>query len=187
MLANLLNERPELRQPTNKVTIVPHGTGALGFAEMGSPEGDTYLYTKSQLEARLDHAMGGLVAERMYYGEWSTGPGSDLQYATRIARTMVQQLGMADGLGFPQTGADPSDPFGRQPFGEAVGSQVHEATKRIISESYQRVLKRLTDNKDRLDAMSAALMEKETLIDTDIDQYAFGELPKKPEGEAPKN
>ncbi len=179
VLANLLNENPELRQPTNKVTIVPHGTGALGFAEMGSPEGDSYLYTKSQLEARLDHAMGGLVAERMYYGEWSTGPGSDLQQATRIARVMVQQLGMDEGLGFPQTGADSNDPFGRQPFGEAVGGQVHEATKRIIQQSYERVLARLQANRDRLDAMSAALMDKETLIDTEIAQYAFGELPKK--------
>ncbi|MDX6770914.1 MAG: AAA family ATPase, partial [Elusimicrobiota bacterium] len=184
VLANLLNERPELRQPTNKVTIVPHGTGALGFAEMGSPEGDSYLYTKSQLEARLDHALGGLVAERLYYGEWSTGPGSDLQYATRIARTMVQQLGMDEGLGLAQTGADPNDPFGRQPFGDGVGDRVHEATKRVIQESYERVLKRLEANRDRLDAMSAALMDKETLIDTEISQYAFGELPEPPAGAA---
>jgi cell division protease FtsH len=188
VLANLLNEDPALRQPTNKVTIVPHGTGALGFAEIGNNDGDTYLYTKRELEARLDHAMGGLVAEKLYYGEWSTGPGSDLQYATRIARTMVQQLGMDEGLGFPQTGPEQNDPFGRQPFGDAIGLQVHEAVKKIIQESYTRVLTRFNANRHRLDAMSAALMEKETLIDSEIKQFAFGDVPVAPpqDGEAKK-
>lgn len=173
VLANLLNERPELRQPISKVTIVSRGQ-ALGFAHMG--EADAYLYTKSQLEAKLDHAMGGLVAEKLIFGEWSTGPGNDLEQTTHIARLMVQKLGMDEGLGFPQTSANENDPFGRQPFGDAIGGAVHEATKKIIAQSYARVLARLTNNRDRLEAMTKALLEKETLIDTELDQFAFGEL-----------
>ncbi|MFI5349954.1 MAG: AAA family ATPase, partial [Elusimicrobiota bacterium] len=105
VLANMLNENVEVRQKVTKFTIVPHGSGALGFAEMGAEEGDKYLYTLEELEAKIDHALGGLVAEKLVYGktqevpeefatnrraEWSTGPGSDLEVATNVARTMVQ-------------------------------------------------------------------------------------------------
>ena len=172
VLANLLNEKAELRQPVNKVTIIPHGSGALGFAESGSEDGDRYLYTKSELEARLDVALGGLVAEKIFYGEWSSGPGSDLEYATRIARAMVQQFGMDESLGLAQTSPDRNDPFGRAGFGDAVGARVHEAVNKLLKASMERTEARLRAGAAQHQAMIDALMEKETLSADEIEAIA---------------
>ncbi|MBI5202003.1 MAG: ATP-dependent zinc metalloprotease FtsH, partial [Elusimicrobia bacterium] len=81
-MVRLRGKKPQI---INKLTIVPKGDKALGFAEMGSDE-DVLNYTKSELEQMIAVAMGGLVAEEMLFGEHSTGPSSDLQQATRIAR-----------------------------------------------------------------------------------------------------
>jgi cell division protease FtsH len=165
VLANLLNEKAELRSPVNKVTIIPHGSGALGFAESGGEDGERYLYTRGELEARLDTALGGLIAEKIYYGEWSTGPGSDLESATRVARAMVQQLGMDPELGLAQTGPNQ---YGQSAFGSEIDGKAHAAVNKLLKESMERTEKRLRDNKDKHDAMIEALMEKETLSADEI-------------------
>lgn len=175
VLANLLNEDPEVRQPVNKFTIVPHGSGALGFAEMGSAEGDAYLYTRAQLEAKLDHALGGLVAEKLVFGktepvpgDWSTGPGSDLEYATNIARAMVQTLGMGRDTGLAVTAPDRRDPLGRAPFGETVAAKTWEEVNSLLSASEKRVTERLQRNRHVLEALTRTVLEKETLIGEEI-------------------
>ncbi|UPT74786.1 MAG: hypothetical protein M0D55_03440 [Elusimicrobiota bacterium] len=172
VLANLLNENPEVRVPVNKVTIIPHGSGALGFAESGSEEGDKYLYTRAELEARLDTALGGLVAEKIFYGEWSTGPGSDLESATRVARAMVQQLGMTD-LGLAQT---MPNQYGQSAFGSEADAKALVEVNKLLKASMDRVEKRLRDNAHKHQAMIDALMEKETLSADEIDAIAH---PKK--------
>ncbi len=163
--ANLLNEKPEVRVPVNKVTIIPHGSGALGFAESGSEEGDKYLYTRAELEARLDTALGGLVAEQIYYGEWSTGPGSDLEQATRVARAMVQQLGMSEEMGLAQTAPNQ---YGQSPFGSETDAKALVEINKLLAASKARVEKRLSANKDKFEALVAALIEKETLSSDEI-------------------
>jgi cell division protease FtsH len=193
VLANMLNENEEVRQKVNKFTIVPHGSGALGFAEMGSEEGDKYLYTKEELEARIDHALGGLVAEKLIYGktqeipeeyatnraaEWSTGPGSDLEVATNIARTMVQTLGMGKGTGLAVTAPDRRDPMGRPPFGDAVATRTWTEVNAILEASYARVTARLTRNRHVLEALTQAVLKKETLIDKEIEDVVRQAGPK---------
>ena len=163
--ANLLNEKPELRVPVNKVTIIPHGSGALGFAESGSEEGDKYLYTRGELEARLDTALGGLVAEKLFYGEWSTGPGSDLESATRVARAMVQQLGMSEEMGLAQTAPNQ---YGQSTFGGETDARALVEINKLLKTSMERVERRLTLNKDKFEALVAALIEKETLSSDEI-------------------
>ncbi|MBI5245625.1 MAG: ATP-dependent zinc metalloprotease FtsH [Elusimicrobia bacterium] len=163
--ANLLNENAKVRVPVNKVTIIPHGSGALGFAESGSEEGDKYLYTRAELEARLDTALGGLVAEKIYYGEWSTGPGSDLEQATRVARAMVQQLGMSEEMGLAQTAPNQ---YGQSPFGSETDARALVEINKLLAASKARVEKRLAENKDKFEALVAALVEKETLSSDEI-------------------
>jgi|GEM_PF-1907844 len=180
VLANMLNEDPEMRKKVNKFTIVPHGSGALGFAEIGDEEGDKYLYTKEELEARIDHALGGLVAEKLVYGkaekipegldpQWSTGPGSDLQAATRVARYMVEQLGMGASTGLAVTAPDPNDPFGRGFGGDRVAERNWLEVNKILAASYKRVKARLSRNRHVLEALTQAVLAKETLIGDEVD------------------
>ena len=169
VLANLLNEKAELRVPVNKVTIMPHGSGALGFAESGSEEGDKYLYTRGELEARLDTALGGLVAEKLFYGEWSTGPGSDLESATRVARAMVQQLGMSEEMGLAQTAPNQ---YGQTTFGGEVDAKAHVEINKLLKQSMERTEARLRAGAEKHKAMIEALMEKETLSADEIEALA---------------
>ena len=169
VLANLLNENPEVRVPVNKVTIIPHGSGALGFAESGSEEGDKYLYTRAELEARLDTALGGLVAEKIFYNEWSTGPGSDLESATRVARAMVQQLGMSEEMGLAQT--QPNQ-YGQTAFGSEVDAKALVEVNKLLKASMDRVERRLRAGAAKHQAMIDALMEKETLSAEEIEAIA---------------
>jgi cell division protease FtsH len=200
VLANMLNENVEVRQKVTKFTIVPHGSGALGFAEMGSEEGDKYLYTLEELEARIDHALGGLVAEKLIYGktqeipeefatnrraEWSTGPGSDLEMATNIARTMVQTLGMGLETGLAVTAPDRRDPLGRSPFGDDVAAKTWVEVNKILEASYARVTARLKRNRHVLEALTRAVLKKETLIDNQIEDIVREAGPAAPPAAAP--
>jgi len=169
VLANLLNEKAEVRVPVNKVTIMPHGSGALGFAESGSEEGDKYLYTRAELEARLDTALGGLVAEKIFYGEWSTGPGSDLESATRVARAMVQQLGMSEEMGLAQTAPNQ---YGQSSFGSETDAKALTEINKLLKASMDRTEARLRAGADKHKAMIEALMEKETLSADEIEAIA---------------
>ena len=102
----------------NKITIIPHGKAALGYAEKAQKgEADTYLQTQDELEADIVGAMGGRAAEETIYpGKKgiSTGPGSDIaDHADRMARAMIEQLGMSPEVGIINAGPDPRDPMGR--------------------------------------------------------------------------
>jgi cell division protease FtsH len=180
VLANMLNEDPAMRKKVNKFTIVPHGSGALGFAEIGDEEGDKYLYTREELEARIDHALGGLVAEKLVFGkperipeefspDWSTGPGSDLEVATRTARYMVERLGMGASTGFAVTAPDQNDPFGRGFGGDRVAERNWREVNKILAASYKRVTARLKRNRHVLEALTQAVLAKETLIGQEVD------------------
>ncbi|MEK7389052.1 MAG: AAA family ATPase [Elusimicrobiota bacterium] len=174
VLASKLNTL-ELRDEVNKLTILSRGE-ALGFAEFEGK--DSPLYTRKELLAMIERGLGGLVAEKIVFDEWSSGPANDLEKVTQIARAMVQQFGMDDEMGLLQTSPSASMPGTAQPFGDAVASQVHTAAKKIVMDAYARVYKRLADNRDRLDALANAVLLKETLYRAEIDKIAYGELPQ---------
>lgn len=174
VLASLLNEDPALRQKVNKFTMVPHSNGSLGLAEFDSA--DSFMQTRAQLEARLDVALGGLVAEKLVFGsdkpipgQWSTGPGNDLEQATKIARAMVQTLGMGRTTGLAVTAAGERD-YGRSPFGDQVAAQVHQEVNELLDAAMRRVVARLTRNRHVLEALTAAVLEKETIIGDEIEE-----------------
>ena len=174
VLASLLNEDPALRQKVNKFTMVPHSNGSLGLAEFDSA--DNFMYTRAQLEAKIDVALGGLVAEKLIFGsdepipgQWSTGPGNDLEQATKIAKAMIQTLGMGSKTGLAVTAPAAQD-YGRSPFGDQIAALVHAEVNALLSAAYKRVTERLKRNRHVLEALTAAVLEKETIIGDQIEE-----------------
>lgn len=139
--------------PVHQATIVPRG-GSLGLV-MRLPERDRISVPKFRLLADLDVMMGGRAAEEIVFGPDSvtTGAASDIEQATRIARRMVAEWGMSDALGMVRT----ADGEGRLP------SRAEDEVRRIIDESYARAKSLLEANRERLDRLALALLERKTL------------------------
>jgi cell division protease FtsH len=150
--------------PVRKVSIIPRGP-ALGVT-LSAPEADRFSYDQPYLLGRIKVALAGRVAEKMIYGEITTGAESDIEQLTQIARQMVGRWGMSDAVGpiavIPRDGQGPMLPG---------TSEVSAETHRIIDEEVRRLVDRcenevgslLSENRSRLDALVAALLEKETL------------------------
>ena len=102
--------------PVHKISIVARGM--MGGYTRSLPEEDRYLWTRTQFKDMLATALGGLVAEKLVYGEMTTGPGNDIERATRISRQMITQYGMSDKLG-PRT-------FGRKEELVFLGGEISE-------------------------------------------------------------
>jgi cell division protease FtsH len=153
--------------PVYKVTIVSRGMAG-GFTRF-LPEEDRHLKTRSQFLDTLASSLGGHVSEEIVLGEMTTGPQSDIESATKIARQMVMQWGMSERLG-PRT-------FGRKEelvflgreiaeqrnYSEKVAEEIDEEVRRIIDHSYQVAKKILIENRGKLDQIAHRLMEVETL------------------------
>jgi cell division protease FtsH len=150
--------------PVRKVSIIPRGP-ALGVT-LSAPEADRFSYDQDYLLGRIKVALAGRVAEKLIYGEITTGAESDIQQLTQIARQMVGRWGMSDAVG--PVAVIPRD--GQGPLLPGV-SEVSEQTQRVVDEEVRRIVERcenevrslLSENRSRLDALVAALLEKETL------------------------
>jgi cell division protease FtsH len=150
--------------PVRKISIIPRGQ-ALGVT-LSTPESDRYGYEREELVAKIKVALGGRSAERVIYGETTTGAESDLQQLTQIARGMVGRWGMSEAIGpiavLPQDQNGPLLP-GSQPASETTQRLVDEEVRRIVDESYNEVLRLLTDHREQLDSLTEALLRDETL------------------------
>ena len=149
--------------PPNKVTVIPHGSAALGFAEPGGQE-DNYLYTQPELENRLVGILGGLAAEEIIFGNTSTGPDNDLEQATNIARRMVTRWGMSKNIGYAQSSVNE---YGQSVDSEQTKREIDLEVRRIVGAAKQKAIESLTARRDALDQMAAELLEKETLSGED--------------------
>ncbi|HET7432853.1 MAG TPA: ATP-dependent zinc metalloprotease FtsH [Nocardioides sp.] len=153
--------------PVHKVTILPRGR-ALGYT-MVLPDEDKYSQTRSQLLDTLAYMMGGRAAEEMVFHDPTTGAGNDIEKATNLARAMVTQYGMTETLGAIKLGESNSEPFlGRdlghaRNYSEDVAAKVDEETKRLLAAAHQEAFDILEENRDVLDALVLALLDKETL------------------------
>ncbi len=149
--------------PVRKISIIPRGR-ALGVT-FQSPEADRYSYTRDYLLGKIVGALGGRVAEDMVFGERTTGAENDLQQATRLARTMVGRWGMSDRIGpvsvLPEE--PQATPFAAEPLSEHTHRLIDEEVRRIIEECEDRARDMLEKHRDKLDALAAALLDKETL------------------------
>ncbi len=167
--------------PLHKVTIVPRGR-ALGLA-FTLPEDDRVSVTRQQLEARLVMAYGGRVAEEMVFGRdhVTTGASSDIQQATGIARRYVSQWGLSDAIGPILVGDNEQEVFlgreltSRRQVSERTAQQVDDEVSRVINEAYNRAMDTVTTHRPLLEAIAAALLERETLTREDIAYLERGE------------
>ena len=153
--------------PVHKVTILPRGR-ALGYT-MVLPDQDKYSTTRSEILDKLAYMMGGRAAEEMVFHDPTTGASNDIEKATALARAMVTQYGMTERLGAIQLGKDNGEPFlGRdmghsRNYSEDVAAIVDEETKKLLATAHQEAFDILVENRDVLDALVLALLDRETL------------------------
>jgi len=170
---------PEETDPVHKVTIIPRGL-ALGMTQT-LPVEDRLNYTKSQLLGVIRHAMGGRAAEELVFGHLSTGASNDLEQTTTWARRMVCEFGMSDALGPVSYGQKDGDVFlGRdmvvsRNFSEKKSEEIDEEVASILRRMYGEAKQLLKDNRDILNRIAEALLERETLETKGLDLLLRGE------------
>ena len=176
--------------PVHKVTIVPRGR-SLGLTSW-LPEEDRHNYTKYFLEGQLAVGFGGRVAEELVFGpdKVTTGAASDIEKATETARRMVTRFGMSERVGAIAVGDREQEIFlgrelaQRREISERTSELVDEEVKRIIDEAYRRAREILEGKRATLDALAAALLERETLEREEIVAVVAGR-PLPPRRETP--
>src|ERR671935_635415 len=150
--------------PVRRVTIIPRGM-ALGVT-LSTPDADRFSYERDYLLAKIEVALGGRAAEEIVYGEITTGAESDIQQLTEIARHMVGRWGMSEAVGpvavLPQDGQGPLLP-GASETSQETQELIDREIRRIVDESYDKVVTLLKDNREKLDSLAHALVEHETL------------------------
>ena len=153
--------------PVTKVTILPRGK-ALGYT-MVLPLDDKYSVTRNELQDQLAYAMGGRVAEEVVFHDPTTGASNDIEKATSIARKMVTEYGMTAEVGPVKLGQSSGEVFmGRdmghgRDFSERVAERVDDEVRQLIEQAHNEAYQVITDNRDILDKLALALLEKETL------------------------
>jgi cell division protease FtsH len=156
--------------PVRKVSIVPRGR-ALGVT-FQSPSSDRYGYDARYLEGRIVGALGGRAAEELIYGNVTTGAESDLEQVTHIARQMVGRWGMSDVIGLVSVIPAPGEeqyygPGGPVQVSDETRELVDREVRRIVEGCYDRARRTLDANRERLESLARALLDKETLDQDD--------------------
>jgi cell division protease FtsH len=169
--------------PVRKISIIPRGL-ALGVT-FSAPEADRFNYRQGEILAKIKVALGGRAAEEVVFGEVTTGAESDIQQLTEITRQMVGRWGMSSAIG--PVAVSPSEARGPLLPGVAGVSErtqelIDEEVRRIVDEAHGQVVELLRENRDRLDALAAALLEHETLDEDDA--YAAAGLGPSPPSDA---
>ena len=143
-----------------------------------SPVADRYAYDSDYLKGRLMGLLGGRAAEELVFGVISTGAENDMVQATQIARAMVGRWGMSPKVG-PVAVFDEQqvDAFGRPQVSEDTMRLVDSEVRRVLDEAYEEAVELLAKNRDKLDALAAALLAKETLEEEEAYAIAGVERP----------
>ena len=150
--------------PVRKISIIPRAT-SLGVT-FSAPDADRYNYDERELHARIKVALGGRGAEEVVFDSPTTGAESDIQQLTGIARSMVGRWGMSNAVG--PLAVLPADSRGPLLPGSAETSPytqqlVDDEVRRIVDDAHKQVVALLSENRDRLDSLAQALLERETL------------------------
>jgi cell division protease FtsH len=180
--------------PVQKVSIIPRGLAALGYT-LQRPEGDRYLMTQSELEARIQVALAGSVAEEMIFHDLSTGAQSDIQRATEIARAMVMDFGMSRLGRIALREHRHNFLFGRpmdwgeeKPYSEQTAREIDMEIRRIVEEALAKTRNILEVHRQALEALAERLMQKEVLDTQELREVIEANLPggsKPAEGATP--
>ncbi|MGW6687507.1 ATP-dependent zinc metalloprotease FtsH [Streptomyces sp. NPDC054961] len=169
--------------PVHKITILSRGR-ALGYT-MVLPDEDRYSTTRNEMLDQLAYMLGGRAAEELVFHDPTTGAANDIEKATATARAMVTQYGMTERLGAIKFGGDNTEPFlGREmshprDYSEEVAALVDEEVKKLIETAHNEAWEILVENRDVLDNLVLALLEKETLNKEQIAEV-FSTIVKRP-------
>jgi cell division protease FtsH len=177
--------------PVHKVTIIPRGR-ALGLT-MQLPAEDRYSMDKSRILDTIAVLFGGRIAEEIFMHQMTTGASNDFERATAMARSMVTQWGMSDALGTMVYGENEGEVFlGRsvtthKNISEATMQKVDAEIRRIIDQQYALARGLIENNRDKIEAMTKALLEWETIDADQINDIMAGNPPRPPKPPAPSS
>jgi cell division protease FtsH len=165
--------------PVHKMTIIPRGL-ALGLTHY-LPIDERHTHSKEYLENKLAQLLGGRVAEKLVFNQYTTGAGNDLERATALARKMVCEWGMSEKLGPLTFGKKEEEIFlGREiakhrDYSEETAKEIDAEVKRIVEEAEAKAIELLQGNQEKLHTLAKALLEKEILDGEQIDRLLKGE------------
>lgn len=151
--------------PLLKVSIIPRGSGALGYAQY-LPAGDAYLMNVNQLMDRMAMTLGGRVSEQLHFPTVTTGASDDFKKVTQMATTMVTQWGMSERLGPLHFSQDPNQV--QKPFAESTAQIIDAEVRRIVDKAYTQCLDLLTEKKAQVGIVAEELLRREQLTRDDI-------------------
>ncbi|MBC7587568.1 MAG: ATP-dependent zinc metalloprotease FtsH [Chitinophagaceae bacterium] len=154
--------------PLLKVTIVPRGTAALGYAQYTPKE--QYLYDIEQLTDQICMTLGGRAAEEIFFGKISTGASNDLQQITKIAYSMVTVYGMNDKIGNVSFYDPTQENTFTKPFSEETGKMIDQEVRKIIDLAYIRTKNLLTEKRGEVEKLAKELLDKEVLHKSDVEE-----------------
>jgi cell division protease FtsH len=174
--------------PVYKVSIIPRGR-ALGVT-MFLPEEDRYSYSKRRIMGQITSLFGGRIAEELVFGPdaVTTGASNDIERATSLARNMVTKWGLSERLGPLSYMEDQGEVFlGRsvtqhKQVSDVTAHVIDEEIRNVIDSAYAHARKILTDNREKLDVMAAALMKFETIDEEQLKDIMAGRTPRAPQG-----
>ena len=153
--------------PLLKVTIVPRGTAALGYAQYTPKE--QYLYNTDQLLDQVCMTLGGRASEEIFFNKISTGAQNDLQQITRIAYAMVTVYGMNEKVGNVSFYDPQQENAFTKPYSEETSKIIDEEVRKLIDEAYERTKALLREKRPQVEKLAEALLEKEVLFQSDVE------------------
>ncbi len=153
--------------PLLKVTIVPRGTAALGYAQYTPKE--QYLYNIEQLNDQICMTLGGRASEDIFFGKISTGASNDLQQITKIAYSMITVYGMNDKLGNISYYDPTQEQTFTKPYSEKTAEMIDNEVRKLIDEAYIRTKALLTEKRGDVEKLAKELLEKEVLFQSDVE------------------
>lgn len=161
----LVNLAAQKGKRLHKVSIIPTGRHALGYT-WSVPLEDRYLVTKDEYLAEMAVLMGGRVAEEMVFGEITSGAHSDLKYATKLAETLVWELGMH--------GGSPVN-YREVTCSEATRQRLNEAVEHLLEEAYEAAREILIERREELERLAKGLLDYEVLYEFDVQAVLKGQ------------
>ncbi len=153
--------------PLLKVTIVPRGTAALGYAQYTPKE--QYLYNTDQLLDQICMTLGGRAAETIFFGKISTGASNDLQQITKMAYAMVTVYGMNDKVGNISFYDPQQENTFTKPFSEETGKMIDEEVRKLVEKAFIRTKALLTERKKEVEILAKELLKREVLFQSDVE------------------
>ena len=153
--------------PLLKVTIVPRGTAALGYAQYTPKE--QYLYNTDQLLDQICMTLGGRASESIFFNKISTGASNDLQQVTKMAYSMVTVYGMNEKIGNVSYYDPQQENTFQKPFSEETGKMIDEEVRKLIETAFERTKQLLTEKKKEVEIIAQSLLKREVLFKSDVE------------------